>query len=73
MSGPKSVSSFSGNPTLIFLVAPINICIVFSYTSFCMANILKAEQRCPAELKADSITSSTTCSVSADESTIIKF
>ncbi|MNN29944.1 hypothetical protein D3C81_1435700 [compost metagenome] len=44
-----------------------------SATSSCRHSTRSAEQRWPAESKAEDTTSATTCSASADESTIIAF
>ena len=54
-------------------IAPHNIIDTLSAMSSCRNSTRSAEQRWPAELKADATTSRTTCSDSADESTIMAF
>ena len=73
ITGPISVVIKLGRPIFMLFVAPNNIFIVLSYTSSWIAKIRRAEHRWPAPLKPDSIASSTTCSVKAEESIIIKF
>jgi hypothetical protein len=52
-------------------IAPDSISITPSAISSCTSSSRSAEQRCPAERKDEAITSATTCSGSAVESTII--
>src|SRR3569623_1645051 len=53
--------------------APISMSITLGAISCCRNNTRRAEQRWPALLKAERITSFTTCSASAELSTIIAF
>jgi hypothetical protein len=73
MTGPTSVARRSGLPTRNSSIAPFNIANMRSAISSCRQSIRSAEQRCPALSKADVITSATTCSGKAEESTIITF
>ncbi|SAI07272.1 Uncharacterised protein [Bordetella trematum] len=54
-------------------MAPLSMVVRRSATSSCTHSTRRAEQRCPALSKADITTSWTTCSASADESTIMAF
>ena len=54
-------------------MAPLSMSRVCSAISDCINNTRRAEQRCPALRKAELITSSTTCSGRAVESTIMQF
>ena len=54
-------------------IAPASISLHWSAMSLCTNSTRSAEQRCPAEWKAEATTSRTTCSGSADESAIIAF
>ena len=71
MTGPTSTESLRGSPTSSSAIAPFSILSTRSATSSCRQRMRKAEQRCPAESKADDRTSTTTCSASAEESTTI--
>ena len=71
MTGPTSTESLRGSPTSSSAIAPFSILSVRSATSSCRQRMRKAEQRWPAESKADDSTSTTTCSASAEESTTI--
>jgi hypothetical protein len=54
-------------------IAPRSISRTRSATSSCKQSTRRAEHRCPALSKADTVASATTCSASAEESTIIAF
>ncbi len=73
ITGPTSVDSRSGLPTASSAIAPFSMASVRSAMSSCRQSTRSAEQRWPAESKADSSTSPTTCSASAEESTISAF
>src|SRR5471030_2575751 len=62
-----------GAPTTSSCIAPLSILMVLSAISSCRNSTRSAEQRWPALSKADEIASCTTCSGSADESTIMAF
>ena len=68
-----SVASRSGVPTCHSRIAPSSIGTMRSAISSWMQSTRSAEQRCPALSNADAITSATTCSGSAEESTTIAF
>ena len=72
MTGPTSVARSCGSPTLSSCSAPARRPIILSATSVWINNTRSAEQRCPADLNADVMTSSMTCSGSAVESTIMQ-
>ena len=69
MTGPMSVERRSGFPTCSSRIAPRNISRTRSADSSCRQSSRRAEQRWPAESKADTSASATTCSASAEEST----
>ncbi len=73
ITGPISVVRRPGFPIRHSAIAPRNIFSVCSAISSCKHSTRSAEQRCPALSKAEASTSTTTCSVSAEESTIIAF
>ena len=73
ITGPMSVDSLSVRPSESSARAPFSMVSVRSATSSCRHSTRSAEQRCPALSKADAITSATTCSAKAEESTIIAF
>ena len=73
MTGPTSTESLRVSPTSSSAIAPFSIASMRSATSSCRQRMRSAEQRWPAESKADDITSATTCSGRADESTTIAF
>ena len=73
ITGPMSVDSAAGWPMVASSMAPFSMATMRSATSACRHSTRNAEQRCPAESKADAITSCTTCSASADESTMSAF
>ena len=73
ITGPTSIDRRSGLPTASSRIAPVSISSVRSATSSCRHRTRSAEHRWPAESKDDCSTSATTCSASADESTIIAF
>ena len=73
ITGPISVSSFAGSPTRSSAIAPLSMPMTRSAMASCRQRTRSAEQRWPAELKAEASTSPTTCSGSAEESTIIAF
>ena len=73
ITGPKSVSRCLGLPPLIEDMAPDSIVSTWSAISCCINRTRRAEQRCPALRNAELITSSTTCSGRAVESTIMQF
>jgi hypothetical protein len=61
----------AGSPSFSSRAAPAIISIILSATSSCTQSRRSAEQRWPAERKADITTSSATCSGSAVASTIM--
>ncbi|MNS74167.1 hypothetical protein D3C72_1076340 [compost metagenome] len=73
MTGPTSTERRSGLPTASSRMAPRSIVSTWSALSSCTHSTRSAEQRWPAESKAELNTSNTTCSDSADESTTIAF
>ncbi len=73
ITGPMSMRTSAGLPTRSSSSAPRSIASVWSAMSCCRHSTRSAEQRWPAESKADATTSATTCSGSAVESTIIAF
>ena len=73
ITGPTSTDRRSGLPTLSSRMAPRSIVSTWSALSSWMHSTRSAEQRWPAESKAELSTSNTTCSASADESTTIAF
>ena len=73
ITGPMSVLSKIGLPTLSCCIAPFSILTKVGALSSCTHSTRRAEQRCPALSKAEFTASMTTCSVNADESTIIAF
>ena len=73
MTGPRSVESRSGPPIDSSAVAAFSMAMIRSAISSCRHSTRKAEQRCPAESKAELRTSATTCSASAELSTISAF
>ena len=73
MTGPISTLNASVRPRLSSASAPLSIVSVRSAISSCRHRTRSAEQRWPALSKAEAMTSATTCSASADESTIMAF
>ena len=73
MTGPISTFSASVRPIRNSASAPFSIASVRSATSSCKHRMRSAEQRWPALSKAEAMTSATTCSASAELSTIIAF
>ena len=73
ITGPRSLLKRRGSPAFSDAMAPLSICSTSSAISDWINNTRRAEQRCPALWKADIITSSTTCSGRALESTTIQF
>ena len=73
ITGPTSAASRSGGPTSSSAIAALTIASMRSATSSCRHSTRKAEQRWPAESKAEVSASPTTCSGRADESTISAF
>ena len=73
ITGPMSVVRRPGLPMRHSAIAPRSIFSVWSATSSCKHSTRRAEQRWPALSKAEASTSTTTCSVSAEESTIMAF
>ncbi len=73
MTGPTSVANRRGSPTASSRIAPSSIATMPGATSFCMHRIRSAEQRWPALSNAELNASATTCSGSAELSTIIAF
>ena len=73
ITGPTSVESRAGSPTCSSAVAPAIISITLSAMSSCTNRIRAAEQRCPAEVKAEPSTSRTSCSGRVEESAISAF
>ena len=73
ITGPTSVDIRVGLPTTSSAIWPCSNSISSSATSSCTQRIRQAEQRWPAEPKADNTASLTTCSGSAVESAIIAF
>ena len=71
INGPTSVAKYCVSPTDNSFAAPRNMWITLSAISSCRHSRRNAEQRCPAERKADCTTASTTCSGNAVESTNI--
>ena len=71
MTGPTSLARWSGGPSTSSCIAAFSIASTRSAPSSCRHSRRSAEQRWPAESKAEAITSATTCSASADESTTI--
>ena len=71
MTGPTSVAKSSGSPMSSVCTAPTSMSIIPLATSSCTKNSRAAEQRCPAESKAERTTSRITCSGSALESAIM--
>ena len=66
-----SVFRRSGLPSVYSAMAPLSMVSTRSATSSCTHSTRRAEQRWPALSKAEATTSITTCSVSAEESTIM--
>ena len=73
MIGPTSVASSAGWPTRSSRIAPASIPITRSAIESCTHSRRSAEQRWPALSKAEASASWTTCSGSAEASTIIAF
>ena len=73
ITGPTSVDSKPGSPTVSSSILPANSSNVRSAISLCTNKIRAAEQRCPAESKAAITASLTNCSGNADESAIKAF
>ncbi len=71
MTGPTWTCVSRGSPTKSSRAAPAIIAIILSATSSWTQRSRSAEQRCPAERKAEARTSSQTCSGKAVASTII--
>ena len=71
ITGPTWVAGSRGSPIRSSRAAPAIISIMRSATSSCTNSSRSAEQRWPAERKAEVTTSSATCSGSAVASTII--
>ena len=71
ITGPTWVAGSRGSPTLSSRAAPLTMASTRSATSSCTHSKRNAEQRWPAERKADATTSSVTCSGSAVASTIM--
>jgi hypothetical protein len=63
----------AGSPMRSSCMAPASISLTRSAMSVWTNSTRSAEQRCPAELKAEATTSRTICSGSADESAISAF
>ncbi len=62
MTGPTSVAGSDGSPIRRHFIAPISISIMRSAISSCRYSTRSAEQRWPALVNAEAMTSSTTCS-----------
>ena len=73
ITGPTSVASSAGSPTLSSAIAPAIIPTTLSAMSACTNSTRAAEQRCPAEVKAEASASLTSCSGRAEESAISAF
>ena len=73
MTGPMSVAMSPGSPRVSSAIAPCSISSTLSAISSCRQSSRRAEQRWPALWKAETITSLTTCSGRAVESTIMAF
>ncbi|MNY16357.1 hypothetical protein D3C86_1496180 [compost metagenome] len=73
ITGPMSTDRRSGLPRRLSAIAPLSISMTRSAESSCRHRTRRAEQRWPALSNADETTSITTCSVRAEESTIIAF
>ena len=73
MTGPTSTERRAGSPISSSAMAPLSIVSMRSATSSCRQRMRSAEQRWPAESKAEETTSPTTCSASAEESTTSAF
>ena len=73
ITGPMSTRTSAGLPRRSSASAPCSMCSTPSAMSCCRHSTRSAEQRWPAESKAEASTSPTTCSGSAVESTIIAF
>ena len=73
ITGPMSTDSAAGLPMVASSIAPLSMVTTRSATLCCTHSTRRAEQRWPAESKAEAITSCTTCSGRADESTINAF
>ena len=71
MTGPISVAGSAGSPRRSSAAAPAIIASIVSATSSCTKRMRQAEQRWPAERKAEVTTSSATCSGSAVASAIM--
>ena len=71
ITGPTWVAGSRGSPSASSRAAPAIISITRSATSSCTQSSRSAEQRWPAERKAEVTTSSVTCSGSAVASTIM--
>src|SRR3546814_3084253 len=59
ITGPTSVDSWPGSPTLSSAMAPASMVMTLSAMSSCTNSTRAAEQRWPAEVKAEAITSLT--------------
>ena len=73
MTGPTSTASRRGSPTASSRIAPSSIASISGATSSCTHRRRSAEHRWPALSNADTSASATTCSESAELSTIIAF
>ena len=73
ITGPTSVLSSAGLPTRSSSIAPDSMVITLSAMSDCTYSTRAAEQRWPAESKAEVMASFTSCSGRADESAISAF
>ena len=73
ITGPTSVASRAGLPTVSSPIASSSISSTRSAMSSCRHSRRSAEQRWPALSKPEAITSCTTCSARAEASTIIAF
>ena len=71
MTGPMSVSGSAGSPTLSSASAPASSCSTRGAQPSSTNRMRCAEQRWPALWNAETTTSSTTCSGSAEASTIM--
>ena len=71
ITGPTCVARRRGSPNASTCAAPAIMSSTRSATSSCTHSRRKAEQRWPAERKAEAITSSVTCSGKAVASTIM--
>ncbi len=73
ITGPMSVARRRGSPMASSRIAPSSIDSISGATSSCRHRMRSAEQRWPALSNAEDSASATTCSGSAELSTIIAF